>query len=40
MLAQFSMAPAADAVRQRLPGLPVLTSPHSAVTAMRSRVTR
>jgi len=40
MLAQFSMAPAADAVRQRLPGLPVLTSPHSAVAAMRRRVAR
>ena len=26
MLAQFSMAPAADAVRQRLPDLPVLAS--------------
>ena len=40
MLAQFSMAPAADAVRRRLPGLPVLTSPHSAVAAMRRQVTR
>jgi Asp/Glu/hydantoin racemase len=38
MLAQFSMAPAAAAVRQRLPGMPVLTSPQSAVSAMKRRI--
>jgi Asp/Glu/hydantoin racemase len=38
MLAQFSMAPAGDAVRQRLSGMPVLTSPHSAVSAMKKRI--
>jgi Asp/Glu/hydantoin racemase len=40
MLAQFSMAPAGDAVRQRLSGMPVLTSPHSAVSAMKQRIAR
>jgi Asp/Glu/hydantoin racemase len=40
MLAQFSMAPAAGAVRQRLPGMPVLTSPQSAVAAMKARIVR
>jgi len=38
MLAQFSMAPAAAKLRQRLPDVPVLTSPGSAVTAMKKRV--
>jgi Asp/Glu/hydantoin racemase len=38
MLAQFSMAPAADRVRERLPGLPVLTSPGAAVAAMKARI--
>jgi hypothetical protein len=38
MLAQFSMAPAADGLRQRLPGMPVLTSPGAAVAAMKSRL--
>jgi Asp/Glu/hydantoin racemase len=38
MLAQFSMAPAADGLRRRLPGLPVLTSPAAAVAAMKSRL--
>jgi len=38
MLAQFSMAPAAAKVRQRLPGVQVLTSPGSAVAAMKKRV--
>jgi hypothetical protein len=39
MLAQFSMAPAAARLRQRLPGKPVLTSPGAAVAAMKQRVT-
>jgi len=38
MLAQFSMAPAAARIRQRMPGVPVLTSPDSAVAAMRKRI--
>jgi Asp/Glu/hydantoin racemase len=38
MLAQFSMAPAADLLRQKLPGIPVLTSPGAAVAAMRQRI--
>jgi len=38
MLAQFSMAPAAAKLRQRLPSVPVLTSPGSAVTAMKRRI--
>jgi len=38
MLAQFSMASAAPAVRQRLPAIPVLTSPASAVSALRRKV--
>ena len=38
MLAQFSMAPAAAKLRQRLPGTPVLTSPGSAVAAMKKRI--
>jgi hypothetical protein len=38
MLAQFSMAPAADGLRHRLPGMPVLTSPGAAVAAMKSRI--
>lgn len=38
MLAQFSMAPAADGVRRRLTGIPVLTSPDAAVAAMKSRI--
>lgn len=38
MLAQFSMAPAAVMLRQRLPGVPVLTSPGSAVAAMKKRI--
>jgi hypothetical protein len=40
MLAQFSMAPAAAALRQKLPGVPILTSPGAAVTAMRKRIQR
>jgi Asp/Glu/hydantoin racemase len=39
MLAQFSMAPAAGKLRQRLPGVPVLTSPGTAVAAMKKRIT-
>ena len=35
MLAQFSMASAAVALRRRLPAIPVLTSPTSAVAALR-----
>jgi Asp/Glu/hydantoin racemase len=38
MLAQFSMAPAAAQVRQRVPNAPVLTSPGSAVASMRKRI--
>jgi Asp/Glu/hydantoin racemase len=38
MLAQFSMAPAAAKLRQRLPSIPVLTSPGSAVAAMKKRI--
>lgn len=38
MLAQFSMAPAAANLRQRLPGVPVLTSPGSAVAAMKKLI--
>ncbi|MBS0522804.1 MAG: arylsulfatase [Proteobacteria bacterium] len=38
MLAQFSMAPAADLLRRKLPGIPVLTSPGAAVAAMRRRI--
>jgi hypothetical protein len=38
MLAQFSMAPAADLLRRKLPGVPVLTSPGAAVAAMRQRI--
>ncbi len=38
MLAQFSMAPAAAKLRQRLPGVPVLTSPGSAVAGMKKRI--
>lgn len=38
LLAQFSMAPAAAKLRQRLPGVPVLTSPGSAVAAMKKRI--
>jgi Asp/Glu/hydantoin racemase len=38
MLAQFSMAPAADGLRHRLPDMPVLTSPGAAVAAMKSRI--
>ncbi|MBV9835216.1 MAG: arylsulfatase [Alphaproteobacteria bacterium] len=38
MLAQFSMASAARTLRQRLPAIPVLTSPASAVTALKSKV--
>jgi len=38
MLAQFSMAPAADRVREQMPGVPILTSPGSAVTAMKARI--
>ena len=38
MLAQFSMAPAAERLRQRMPGVPILTSPGSAVAAMRARI--
>jgi Asp/Glu/hydantoin racemase len=38
MLAQFSMAPAADLLRQKVPGTPVLTSPGAAVAAMRRRI--
>jgi Asp/Glu/hydantoin racemase len=40
MLAQFSMAPAAAKLRQRLPGVPVLTSPGSAVAAMKRRIVK
>jgi hypothetical protein len=40
MLAQFSMAPAADLLRRKVPGLPVLTSPGAAVAAMRRRISR
>ncbi len=39
MLAQFSMAPAADSLRRRFPGMPVLTSPGAAVAAMKKRLT-
>jgi Asp/Glu/hydantoin racemase len=39
MLAQFSMAPAADLLRRKVPGIPVLTSPGAAVAAMRRRIT-
>jgi Asp/Glu/hydantoin racemase len=39
MLAQFSMARAAAAVRARV-GVPVLTSPESAVAKLRARLTR
>lgn len=38
MLAQFSMAPAADLLRRKVPGIPVLTSPGAAVAAMRQRI--
>ena len=38
MLAQFSMAPAADGLRRRLPAMPILTSPSAAVAAMKSRL--
>ena len=38
MLAQFSMAPAADRLRRNVPGIPVLTSPGAAVAAMRRRI--
>jgi hypothetical protein len=38
MLAQFSMAPAADGLRRRLPGMSILTSPGAAVAAMKSRL--
>ena len=38
MLAQFSMAPAAGRLRERLPDMPVLTSPGSAVAAMKKRI--
>jgi Asp/Glu/hydantoin racemase len=38
MLAQFSMASAASTVRQRMPAIPVLTSPASAVTALKGRL--
>jgi hypothetical protein len=38
MLAQFSMAPAAQLLRQKVPGTPVLTSPGAAVAAMRRRI--
>ena len=37
MLAQFSMAPAASLVRERL-SVPVLTSPSSAVVALKRRI--
>jgi Asp/Glu/hydantoin racemase len=39
MLAQFSMAPAAGRLRERLPDMPVLTSPGAAVAAMKKRLT-
>jgi hypothetical protein len=32
------MAPAADLLRRKLPGVPVLTSPGAAVAAMRQRI--
>ena len=38
MLAQFSMAPAATKLRQCLPSIPILTSPGSAVAAMKERI--
>ena len=38
MLAQFSMAPAAAKLRHRVPGVPTLTSPGSAVAAMKKRI--
>ena len=38
MLAQFSMASAAPALRQRLPAIPILTSPASAVVALKSKI--
>ena len=38
MLAQFSMAPAAAKLRQLPPDIPVLTSPGSAVAAMKKRI--
>jgi Asp/Glu/hydantoin racemase len=38
MLAQFSMASAAPTLRQRTPAIPVLTSPASAVTALRRQL--
>jgi hypothetical protein len=40
MLAQFSMAPAAELLRHTLPRVPILTSPGAAVAAMRSRIAR
>lgn len=40
MLAQFSMASAAQTLRRRMPTMRVLTSPASAVTALRSRLRR
>jgi Asp/Glu/hydantoin racemase len=38
MLAQFSMASAAPTLRQRISAIPVLTSPASAVAALRSQL--
>ena len=38
MLAQFSMAPTADRLRQQMPDVPVLTSPGAAVAAMKARL--
>jgi Asp/Glu/hydantoin racemase len=37
MLAQFSMAPAAARLSERLPSMPVLTSPGAAVAAMKKK---
>jgi len=39
MLAQFSMAPAAARLSERLPSMPVLTSPGAAVAAMKKQIT-
>ena len=40
VLGQFTMARAAGAVRARVPGKPVLTTPHSAVAGLRELVSR
>jgi Asp/Glu/hydantoin racemase len=40
MLAQFSMAPAADRLRALRSGIPILTSPGAAVAEMKKRITQ